>query len=286
MARKLLTLPSFSGVGAGQTATLDIPTLESYHKIVLKYQTTTAGGATQANMEAEIDEVRIKVNGKTQRVFDGRQLFDINAYHGITVIPGSAGVYGYLPIYFSEPWRRSAQGEDSLAWHMSDVDSFQIEVDINAGATAPVLATLAHREVTPLGQNNRPLPMGPIVKWRRFNWQPTGAGVFNVQTLPIIDSYYAIHMDDVTINSVDLTIDGVEWFDTVDRLDLNEMYVDQGFVPDADWTVIDFSPSARVAHARPMRDSAGVKVKDLRLDLDMAGAATFDVVTETVGLRD
>lgn len=287
MARKRLTMPSFQAVAAGQTAVINIPTTGSYHAIVLKYLTATAGLATQANVEAEIEEIRLKINGKVQRTLSARQLFDINSYHGIAPIPGgAAGVYMPLPIYFSEPWRRSVQGEDLLAWHMGDVETFQIEVDIAAAAASPQLVALADREESPVDNTGRPVPMGPIVKWKRFVLQPSAVGVYNAHDLPKNDSYFAMHFDSTDIDSIDLTIDGEDWFDGVSRADLAQLYADQGFAMDAAWTVLDFAPTGRVAHARPMVSGNGMRVKDMRLDLDMAAAGAFDLVTETFGLRD
>lgn len=287
MARKRLTLPSFQAVAAGQTAVINVPAVDSYHGIVLKYLTATAGLATQANVEAEIDEVRLKVNGKVQRTLSARQLFDMNSYHGIAPIPGGgAGVYMPLPFYFSEPWRRSVQGEDLLAWHMGDVETFQIEVDINAAAASPQLMALADRETSPLDKSGRPVPMGPIIKHKRYVLQPSAVGVYNAHDLPKNDSYFAMHFDSVDIDSIDLKIDGEDWFDGVSRLDLAQLYADQGFVMNADWTVLDFASTGRVGHARPMIHAGGARVKDMRLDLDMGAAGAFDLITETFGLRD
>ena len=117
---------SFNAVGAGQTATLNLPPDGIYHKLMLHY---AEGGtaADAATVTAAIDEARLIVNGKVQRRFTGEDLLAINAYHG------KAYTDGYLPIFFSEPWRRTVQGEDALAWGMGDVETFQLEVDIAAG---------------------------------------------------------------------------------------------------------------------------------------------------------
>ena len=117
-------LPSFAAVAAGQTATLDVPARGTYYSLMLTYTTDTVGGATQANMETEITEIRLKINGKIQRRFSAEELFDHSTYKGQTITAGK------LQIYFAEPWRQTVQGEEALAWPMGDVDTFQVEVDI------------------------------------------------------------------------------------------------------------------------------------------------------------
>lgn len=94
---------NFNAVAAGQTATLNLPATRIYHGVRLVYTTVTAGGATQANMEAELTEIRIKVNGKVQRRLSAAHIFALNAYRG------KAFETGLLPIFFSEPWRRTVQ---------------------------------------------------------------------------------------------------------------------------------------------------------------------------------
>lgn len=265
---------SFNAVAAGQTATLDLPVTGIYHGLKIGYGTSTAGGATQANMEAEVDEVRLLINGVVQRRFDARQLFDINAYKGKGVTTG------ILPIYFEEPWRKTAQGGDSLAWGMADVSTFTVEVDVNSGATSPTLTAQAIK---------RPgnLPMGPIVKWRQFVVPVTATGIVNVSTFPKQDAYYTLHCDSANIADVDIKVDQVSILDGT-RAMLEDLSDDYGYAFQTGWFHVDFSATRRVSDALSMLTDGvgGKRVADFQVDFNMSSAASFTVVAEVLGLRD
>lgn len=283
MTRRVVTLPDFNGVAAGQTAFANLPAVDKYHKLQVTYGTATAGGATQANMEAEITEVRLKVNGVVQRTFSAQQLFDINAFYGI------AFSTGILPIYLSEPWMRSALGEDVLAWGMADVQNFTMEIDIDSGATSPTLAMVAEKEIS----ND---PMGPIVKWRRNQIQVSGTGVRSVTDLPrnAGESYKALHAFETAagdISDVLVRFDGEDFFDVTDA-QATELYADAGFTQQSAGGVFTISAqglTGRSADVWPMVRQVGNqqrRVQDFRVDFNMAVANNFTLISETLGLRD
>lgn len=273
MARRVVTTNSFNGVAAGQTATLDLPVGPVvYHGVRLLYGTSTGGGANQTNMEAEISQVRLKINGKAQRTFTSEELFDINALHNI------AFQTGLLPIYFSEPWRRSSQGEDSLAWGTADIDTFQVEVDIAAGATSPTLE--ARVMIDRLRR-----PMGPIVKWKRFTQPVSATGIVSNTTLPKSDDYYSIYCWSANISDVEIKKDQEEVFKlTAGQID--DLLSNHDFTPVSGLVPIKFDFTKRVADSLKMRHPTGERVGELRVDFNMSSAASFTFLTETLGLRD
>lgn len=277
MPRRVITTNSFNAVAPGQTATISLPVGDLvYDEVLLVYGTATAGGPTEANMEAEITEVRVKVDGKVQRVFSAAQLFDINRVNGIAV------ANGFLPIFLAEPWRRSAQGEESLAWGTADVSTFTIEVDIDAGATSPTL------EARIMVDDAR-RPMGPIVKWRRFTVPVTAVGIVNVTTLPKQDAYYRLHAFSTAIDDIEITVDQKEVWKLTDG-QARELFAEQGLGVPAALTSVIFDFTQRVADALAMNVPAGRnqtrKVSELRVDYNMSAATSFTLVTETLGLRD
>lgn len=268
-----ITMPSFNAVAAGQTATLDLPATGTYHSLIIHF-VNNAVDAVQATMEALLTGIRIKVNGKVQRVFSAQQLFDINADHGMTVTAG------YLEIFFAEPWRRTTQGEDALGWGMGDVDTFQMEIDIGAAAVNPVLSVKAVKT-----QENR--PMGPITKWKRFSMSPGAAGTFNVMTLPKNDPYYALHFWHANITAAEVKVDETEkWNLTVAEAAI--FAAQYGRVAQAGVLSIDFDVTNRVSDMLLMTrpDGSGARINDFRIDLSMSAADNITLVTETVGLRD
>lgn len=277
MPRNIVNLPSFSGVAASQTTTIDLPVVDTYHKIQLTYGTATGGGANQTNMEAEITEVRLLVNGSVQRVFSGEQLFNVNAFRGI------AFATGIIPIYFSAPWARSAAGEDAPAWHMGDVQSFQMEVDIG-GAITPTLTGIAVKEVSNL-------PMGPIVQWKRGVLQVAATGIVNYAGNGDRDSILAVHGFETTaadITDVEVKVDERQVFKAT-RAQATAIYADHGFTMEADVFSIAWDHTSRIADALQVArlDGANKVIGDraLSFDFNMAVAANVTLLTETLGFR-
>jgi hypothetical protein len=269
--RKFVVESSFNAVAAGGTASIDLPVGKKYHQLRIAYGTTTGGGPTQANMEAHIDEMRVKVNGKVQRTMSAAELFAINAYHGIAV------VNGILPIFFSEPWRRTALGEDLTGWGTNDVETFQVEIDIDAAALTPTLSMTVISE--PSAED-----MGPIVKWDRFTIPVGAVGVFNHTQFPKDDAYYAVHNFSANIDDVLVRVDGEDRFDAV-LADANEYYAQNGFTGQASMFHVDFGPTARVSDILAMVED-GKRVADFRVDYTMSAGTPFVAITETLGLRD
>jgi hypothetical protein len=117
----------FANVGAGNTAIISqLDQGDTCHALLLKL-----GGTFT---KAQIDEIRVKLGGKTIVLVSGSQLDVINKYLKRTAAAA------YLPIWFADPNARTINGED---WGSIDLSipykSFSIEVDINSGATNPTL---------------------------------------------------------------------------------------------------------------------------------------------------
>ncbi len=266
----------FNGVAPSGTATIDLPTIGVYEQVTLIYGTATAGGPTQANMEAEIKEIRVKLNGKVQRRISAKQLFLLNASYVNTPI-----MDGRLPIYLAEPHRRTAQGELALAWGMLNVNSFQIEVDIDAGANSP---TLALKSIT----RDAEMAITGIKKYRQFTMSATAVGLFIWNNMPNHEPYSAIHFDTTDINNLKSYRDNKLDKD-VNRDDLVQRMHDNRLNPQAGQTQVIYDASRQVTDYLPMQVggvNGGRKVKSLRIEFDMAAATTFNALTETVGPPD
>jgi len=268
------SLPSFNSVGAGQTATLDCPVTGTYDTFMFTYNCGTAGGPTQANMEAEITEVRMLINDKVQRRFSAEELFDTNYHHG-QGWPND----GEITIHLAEPWRRSAQGEDALGWGMGDVNSFQIQVDIAAGTATPTLSGKCVRQ-------KQTVPMGPIVKWRKHTVPVTAVGLVNVTTLNKNDNYLALHCHSAVIDDVEVKIgEAEEWKGTA--AETARLQTSYGRVPVTGWFHVDFDVSNRVMDTLSIgKDPQNGQPLSFQVDFNMSAATSFTLLTETLGLRD
>ena len=274
LSRRFVEQPSFNAVAAGQTAIVSLPTNGTYFAIKLFYSTGTAGGANQANMEAEITQVRLKLNGVVQRTFTARELFDINAFHG------KGFETGVLSIFLAEPWRPEIFGEDGLAWGMGGVQTFTVEVDIAAGATNPTLrASAVHSPVT--------TNTGLIVQWRRFTVQPSAAGEIDFLP-PKVGSYYGTHFDiaGVAVSKAVVKIDQDTIFEGV-KADVDSVYDDHDFIGQADWfSVAPDKLTGRATESLPLtRGDPPVPIADFRVTLTAAGAGNIPAVAEILGPR-
>jgi hypothetical protein len=271
-------LPSFSGVAAGQTATVDVPVRGTYYNIALEYR-ESGTLANQATIEAAITEIRVKINGQVQRRFSAEDLIDINAYHGITY------QNGYLVIFFAEPWARHEKSEDVLAWGTADVQSFQIEVDIDAGATAPTLSATAIKT-----QENRNL--GAIKKWLKYNVAVAGTGITNYQTLPRTDSYATIHAKSANISDVKVLVDRSEVFNLTAAQNTQDLNNIPHLKPQTGYFHVDFNATGRIEDLLLMvrtevkngKLQAAGRVQDFQIDFNMSSATSFNLITETIGL--
>lgn len=280
MSREIVEANSFNGVGIGQTATLSLPVgAVQYHAIYLIYSTTTAGGATRANMEAEITEVRLMLNGRAQRTFSFKQAMDIYERMGISF---SAGI---LPIYFSEPWRRAAQGEDVLAWPMGDMSTFVIEVDIIGTATAPV--TLKALIV----QDQVDAQLGGIVKWFRHTVPVPAIGEVDFDSLPKRDTLAKLHFFSADIAKIGFKVSNRQVVEfTLTPAQLDYIYLQHGGIAGVTGlTGVFFDFTNRNADMLPVvfSDNGQIKpVPNLALTFDMSAATSFTLLRETFGPRD
>lgn len=271
MPRRKDNLPSFNAVGAGQTATVNLPTNRRYHKLFINYK----GNANKATMEADIEEIRILVDGNVQRRFSAADLFKVNALNGIGVTPG------FLPIYFSEPWRRNAIGEDALAWGMYDRGTFQIEIDIASGATSP---TLSGAYV----YDNVAQPLMNIMKWRKQSVGVTSTGLLTHSTLSKTDIYHRIHCFETAagdIADVSIELDGLNVYDFTDA-ENTILLADAGLVTQSDAFHIVFDETQRVDDGLKMFYPDGSKISDFIIDFNMSVANDFTMLIETRGNPD
>jgi len=274
MAKNIVKLPALNAVGAGQTATLDIPLGPTYHAIYLVYR-ESGTLAAEVDLKAGIDDYRVKINGKAQRTLSATQSLELNQ---IYKMPFNAGC---LPIFLAEPWRRTGAGEDSLAWGTQDVSTFQVEVDIATGATAPTLE--AYAEISRVRR-----PLGIISKNRRFTIGVTGTGDRQIQNLPKIGtSYAAIHAFETTaadIASMLVEIDQTKVWETPSFLanaiyDANLIETQSGIFS----VIFDFD--RRVSSTLSMVKSDGTVVSDFMVTANVANAQDFTLVTEEFGPR-
>jgi hypothetical protein len=268
--REIISVPSLSAVAAGQTATLDLPARDVYHGLIFTYTPgAVPAAANEATMKADLGNIRLKINGIVVREHTASQYLDILKFYQQEFEPG------IFPIYFSEPWRTAAQGEDALSWGMQDVSNFQVEIDIASGATSPRLQAKAIIErVT--------RPLGAIKKFRRYTIPVTAAGVVNVTSLPKTDAYYTMHAFSANVADILVQTDGVERFRAT-AAEASHLYRRHELAPQSGMFHLAFDHTRRVADALSMMRGDGTPISDLRIDFNMTSAASFTLICETLG---
>lgn len=212
--KRVVNLPTISGwVGtaggafAAHTITIDLPVGPRYHQVRLRAHPGAGKKLlhVDATRDGLIGEIRVKVNGKVQRVHTGHELNCLNVLNG--AVYACKGGYddnteAELILHFAEPWRENIETEDGLAWATGDVSTFQIEIDIRdyaaaaAGLTKPTAKAVIDNSLVDVG-NGRMVdrPMGGIVKVQTVQI-PTASGWNDFMGFPKRDAYQSIHLVD------------------------------------------------------------------------------------------
>jgi len=139
--RKLIPLPSVSNVAAGSQASVRCPVGLTYDNIIVNFNGVTA---------AQIKNVELRINGKVIQAYDSLTVVDdMNAFY--------ARPYGNssnVTFWFNRPEIENVNMWLSrlLALGTADVDTFDILMDIDSAAVAPVIKMYAVlSEATPMG---------------------------------------------------------------------------------------------------------------------------------------
>jgi hypothetical protein len=280
--KRKIPLNQIEGVTAGGTAIITLPKGVRYHSIHLEYKTGTAGGSTEANCEAELTEIRVDIDEVTQRKASAKELFDINRTKGVT--PNVGAAVAYLPIFFSEPQRDSKIKREATAWGTANVGSFQVAVDIDAGATNPILGGYA------IIDDVFEAPQG-IVKWKRntITVGATGELPYRLDTEKG-DSYQGIFLFETADGNIDdlllewdgtklVDFDDTEWSDNLKNL----------FVPEVSALVhlpLDENQPEDVVPSVKIENGQLTKIQEFLLTLNMGAANNVTIIRELVGSPD
>lgn len=219
MVKRIVNLPTVSGwIGtagggfAAHTVTVDIPTGPTYHSIWVNIN--PGAGKTLTGI---FNEMRLKVNGKVQRVMTADELNKLNILNGVAY--ASRGCYTAatefsLPIWLAEPWRNNPAAVEGTAWGTGDVSTFQLEADIvtyaaaAAGLTAPTFSAIVDDSVVTLDGKSVPRPLGAITKWFNVQIPITALSSWHDFTgLPRRDFYQSIHLIDSNVDEFEVKVD-------------------------------------------------------------------------------
>lgn len=266
-------LPSVQGSKtAGSTIVYDLATGNlRYLSMLIRL---TDGASASRSVSDIISAVRIKINGRQVQRILGSQLEYLRDHLADGFSVHSVGNDPFLKLRFAELNRRTFQGEDALGWGMSNVSSFQIEIDIASGVTASELDFDGFYQAELVQSEN----IGSIVQIEQFTVNANGAGKVTIPWLPRDMPYYKLHLVSDKVDEVLVTLNG----NVVFELTKDEATADQStdlLNPDSTHFTVPFDQRARVNDYLDVRGAS-----EFTIELQMAsGAAPFQLVAEKIG---
>lgn len=260
-------------------ATFTLPKGYAMHHIIFHVQD---GGVdmTVAQIKARIDSIVLKVGGKAVREWTPTSLDICNATNGAQY----AMAAGYFTDYFSEPWRRTLEGEEKSGMGTQQVGDITYEIKFNGAAVAPSIEAYGVFETT-----DRPFRSYPFRHVRTYSGMPVingaqqwpGNGVLREVGL----FYDRIHFLSALVTSVRIEVNkNVKWED-IPRALLSEILAKRGLALQANTYSVVFSGTSQQLTdqlASFVDDGSGNLqiVNDLLLRWTGTGAGNSDVVTE------
>lgn len=265
MTRTVKRMPTPLGIGAGQTASVNLPLGLTYERLYIRLniQDGTAVDVAAADWGNYIDEIRLMVDGDSKIQITAADLVKLNQFYGETIKDGS------LPLFLSRPWMRTISGEDQTGYGTAGgVATFTLEMDLKAGINVNFLKVYA---VQSAGK-----PFGPHLRIQRFVHTQGVTGEAEIADIP--RGQYAmlgLHVNTAAITDVEIHADNRKVLD-FDKAIRAAHYEVAGRVPQTGFTHVDFCAENRLAEAMPMA------LQDFRMKLDFTGTGNFSIYAESV----
>ena len=155
-------LDSFSSVGASQTANITIPVGPTYDEIHVEYSGVTLAQMTGVRVGLNADDI-VDVTATELVMMEGHK--------------ANAASAGNFTIPFREIMARTFFGANLTGLVTLSTDTITLEIDIAAGAAAPVLNAWA---VTSPARRSRAV----YPRLKRYSTTPGATGDFEFHTLP------------------------------------------------------------------------------------------------------
>ena len=197
-------ISGINGVAAAATASVPLQNNRRIHGILLTYSNTASRAAsrnaTQAEIEADLGECRIMSNGKPLRRFLISENNIINALNGV------AFVTGQVLHLFSNPKRRTPDGEEWGALNAFGLPNLTLEVDIAGAAAGPQLS--ASMEYDFISDRNP-----GFILWERRSIVNPSVGDYDLNDLTRSGAYSRIHLLTGNISRVRAQIDDADMHD-------------------------------------------------------------------------
>lgn len=248
MTRRLFKLPTVGGLAAGQTAVIECPLGRTYERFLITMNTgAVPADVLEANWGANITEIRVKVDGETKIQAKADHLVVINKFKGHS---HDAGV---LPVFLSQPWMRTINGEDAFAYGTAQgMDNMTIEVDIPTGVVINSFEVYAIQ--------SDPMPFQSHYRLVQMTKTVSATGEIEISSIPrgpFVTT--GIHLNSADIEQARVFRNDDRFYDT-SKIARNQNLRISKKVPQAGFTHLDFVADNRLLEAVEM-DAADFRLK-------------------------
>ena len=260
-ARTPELIGSMSSMVPGTQATMNIPRSHTYFSLGL-HIAITGVTVTAANVATYVDKIVLRINGEPRYEIKGSQLEKYWADRNVSVADN------FIPVLLSQPHMRTAAGEDVSGYGTTDVRTFEIHVELAAGAH--VITKLDLYAVR--GANT---PLGAHYRLSTYRRSASGAGDFELNSFTrarqrIMAIYLSTdNVDDITLKADDVIIHSTKKEVREGFLNALSKRSQNGI------TMVDLNTSNR------LEDMFEVLGRDVRMTCNMTAAANFDVLVES-----
>lgn len=261
-------LPSISNKKPGTTGVFNLPVGGlRYAELLIQL---TKGTDAKRQLTTILKEMRLKVNGRLVQRLRAEQIEYIRNYHGQKFSTHYVGNDLFLKVYFAEPWLATPGGQDHLGAGTSNIQSFQLELDISPSATESELLMEGTSSVDAIAE-----PLGNHLEILNSSIPANGAGRITYTGLPRDAIYRRLHFFSDKILSLTITINNNEIY----SMTKGEAMADQalaGYTPTASVFSVPFDIRRRITEYLDARGSSEFTIE---LEMD-SGATQFQLVSE------
>lgn len=192
MARKIIKLPSMSRVVPGSKAVLELPIGPTYRRV---YFVATAAAGLDI---ADFGRMDVLIDGKVVQTYkDATRLKALNDYYGRGADTFTA-TRAEFAVHFERAELVDLVYRRAPGIGTADVQTFNIELDIPAGAPADI-AMVAYAEIDPTPQK-----LGVFFKVREYSFSSAVAGSVEVDKLPKGAWYSVLHLFKSDVSEVEV----------------------------------------------------------------------------------
>lgn len=268
----LQRLANVQNAAPGAVCTIHIPAGPTYDGFMVRFAGATA-------TEARVTNLRLIVNGKTvQEWLDASDLDDRNQYHGYDAMPATP-IDLYLPMRSFDVQAAgllsTVDAERLTSLRTGDLGPIMLQFGLAAAYTDASAANITAAAVVKQGA---PEASGLMVFTRRTSYNPGGAGDFVINDIPRVGRVKAHHIIKSDATVVTVKRDRLAIWDTIAKTFIQEDQDQNGRVPAAARTVIDYCVNGNLDESVDLRQA-----NDYELTLTLGSGGAFDILTEYVG---